>query len=194
MEVGEDAAGVVDAGVVEAAGVVDAVVVGAAGVVVAGVVVDATGVVVAGVVVDADTEVPLAALAGDAVSVRVTWKLTGNGHPLPPLPLDPVAEEVVSVTAETPETRCSWTIVWATPDCELAQPASATLDAAADVIVAAAAVAWGAVAVSELNAASAGISPLICASSCDQGKRPDTSWRTSVSCAVRWLAAVTYVV
>jgi hypothetical protein len=94
----------------------------------AGVDVVAAGVdvVAAGVAgADAVVAVPGAAVpaAADGVNVKVSWNCTGNGQPVllevPELEPElgaPLSLEEVSVTPETPWTRRSCTIVWATTD------------------------------------------------------------------------------
>jgi hypothetical protein len=166
--------------VVAAAGVAPVVVVvAAAGVVVAaaGVVVAAAGVVVAAagvalVVVEAAGVAPvLVVLAVPVVvgaSVRVTLNWTENGHAPLPLGLEPVplSVEEPSWTELAPLTLCSCTIVWATIDCDAAQPERVTVGAVAPVATGAApaedgVVVVGVVACSELSAAWAGIKPPI---------------------------------
>jgi hypothetical protein len=83
-------------------------------------------VVAAGVAgADAVVAVPGATVpaAATGVNVRESWNCTGNGQPvlleLPELEPEagaPLSLEELRVTPETPWTRRSWTIVWATTD------------------------------------------------------------------------------
>ena len=75
----------------------------------------------------AEAVVPVTA---GAANVSDTWNCTGKGQPplleaapdVPPPAPESVAE--LRVTAVTPLIRCSCTIVWATADCDAAQPDS----------------------------------------------------------------------
>jgi hypothetical protein len=85
------------------------------------------GVDVVVAVVDAVVPVPDVAVVAveDGVNVNETWNCTGNGQP-PLAPLDELEPDVLDaalesleelrLTSETPVTRCSCTMVWATTD------------------------------------------------------------------------------
>jgi hypothetical protein len=106
-----------------------------------------------------------AATAEDAANVSETWNWTGYAHPPvppvlaaePPVALVLLLVDEASVTAVTPLTRCSCTIVWATVACEAAHPVSAIVGTGGAVAVAPGVE----VAVSEVSAAVAGIIPPI---------------------------------